>query len=61
MTLRAAREKSNKTQVRVAEESGISEVAYQSYEYGSRLPRVDVAIRIADALGTTAEALFRGK
>ena len=59
MALRATREQSGKTQAQVAKEVGISEVAFQMYEYGKRLPRVDIAIRIAEALGTTVEALFR--
>ena len=49
------------TQVQVAEQVGVTEVCYQLYESGKRVPRVDVAIRIARALGTTVEALFLGK
>lgn len=56
--LRAARKKSGKTQAQVAREAGISEVSFQTYEYGQRLPRVDTAIRIAQAVGCTAEELF---
>ena len=50
MELRAARERSGKTQAQVAREARISEVAYQQYEYDKREPRVRTAIRIADAL-----------
>lgn len=57
-TLKAARKKSGKTQAQVAKEAGISERVFQTYEYGQRLPRVDTAIRIAQAVGCTAEELF---
>lgn len=57
--LKATREQSGKTQAQVAREVGVAERVYQSYEYNEIRPRVDVAIRIADALGTTVEALFR--
>ena len=58
MELRAAREKSGKTQAQVAKEAGISEQAYQRYEYGKREPGVRTAIRIAHALKSTVEKLF---
>lgn len=56
--LRAAREASGKTQAQVAREVGVSEVAYQLYEYDKREPGVRTAIRIAEALNSTVEALF---
>ncbi len=59
MALKAAREKSGKTQAQVAKEAGVTERVYQGYEYDKNEPRVRTAIRIADALGTTVEALFR--
>ena len=49
--LRAAREKSGKTQAQVAKETGISEAQYQNIEYDKSEPRVRTAIRIANALG----------
>lgn len=58
MKLRAAREKSGKTQAQAAKETGISVRVYQYYEAGIKLPRVDVAIRIARIMGTTVEELF---
>ena len=58
MELRAAREKSGKTQAQVAKEAGVSEQAYQRYEYGKREPGVRTAIRIAHALKSTVEKLF---
>ena len=48
--LKEAREKVNLTQVKVAEQVGITEVSYQNYEYGERIPRVDIAIAIAEVL-----------
>ena len=58
MTLRAAREQSGKTQAQVAKDAGVSELAYQRYEYGKRIPSATAAIRIARALGNTVEELF---
>lgn len=51
--LRAARAKTGKAQAQVAQEVGITEVAYQNYESGRREPKVGIAIRIADALHIT--------
>lgn len=51
MALRAAREKSGKTQAQMAKEAGVMEQMYQRYEYGKSEPGVRTAIRIADALG----------
>ena len=58
MQLRAAREKSGKTQAQVAREANIAERLYQDYEYGKREPGVRTAIRIARALDSTVEVLF---
>ena len=58
MELRAAREQSGKTQAQVAKEAGITEVAYQRYEYDKVEPGVRTAIRIAQALNSTVEELF---
>lgn len=46
------------TQVQVAMQAGVTEVCYQCYEAGKRLPRVDVAIRIARAVDGSVEDLF---
>lgn len=56
--LRTAREKSGKTQSQVAREIGIPTLSYQRYEYGTSEPGVRTAIRIANVLDTTVEALF---
>ena len=58
MKLRAAREKSGKTQAQVAKDAHIAERLYQEYEYDKCEPGVRTAIRIARALNSTAEALF---
>ena len=58
MELRAARERSGKTQAQVAKEAGVSEQAYQRYEYDKREPGVRTANRIAKALNSTAEELW---
>lgn len=58
MELRAAREKSGKTQKQVAMETGISEAQYQNIEYDRNEPRVRTAIRIARALESSVEELF---
>ncbi len=59
MELRAAREKSGKTQAQVAKETGIAEAAYQRYEYDKVEPRVRTAIRIADAIGVKSYKDFK--
>lgn len=56
--LRVIREKSGLTQKQVAQAVGILEQSYQRYEYGSVLPAVNIAIKIAKTLNTTVEALF---
>ena len=58
MQLRAAREKSGKTQAQVAKEAEVDVRLYQYYESGEKEPGVRKAIRIARVLGSTAEALF---
>ena len=58
MDLRAAREKEGLTQKQVAEKIGISEMSYQRIEYNKQTPRLQTAIRIAQALNSTVEKLF---
>lgn len=53
------RNKTGLTQVEVAEKAEIKERAYQNYEAGERIPRADVAIRIADALGVKSLRQFK--
>ena len=49
------------TQEQLALRVGISLRGYKTYEAGERIPRADVAIRIAKVLGTTVEALFQDR
>lgn len=56
--LEAARTAKHLTQERLAALVGVSLRAYKTYEAGERLPRVDVAIRIARIFGATVEDLF---
>ena len=59
MELQAAREQSGKTQAQVAKEVGITEVAYQRYEYDKREPGVRTEIRIARFLNSKVYDLFQ--
>lgn len=58
MALKAAREKSGKTQAQVAKEAKVSERSYLYYEKGTKEPRARTAIRIARAVGSTVEEIF---
>lgn len=46
------------TQQKVAEIARVAIRTYQSAEYGQRVPNVDTANRIAQALDTTVDRLF---
>ena len=59
MKLRATRVASGKTQAQVAKEAKICEAQYQNIEYDKCEPGVRTAIRIAKALGSTVEKLFK--
>ena len=56
--LKERREALNLTQKEVADRVGIAVQVYQRYEYGERLPQVDVAIAISEILNSTVEELF---
>ena len=58
LTLTAARKRSGKTQKQVAKEIGVTEIAYKTYEYGTRTPSAPTGNSIARVLGTTSEVLF---
>lgn len=47
----AERKKTEKSQYQVAEEAGMAQSTYASYETGARNPSVSVAKRIAAVLG----------
>ena len=59
--LETARMGKRLTQEQLALRVGISLRGYKTYEAGERIPRADVAIRIAGALDSTVEALFGAK
>lgn len=52
------RSKAGLTQVQVAKKADIAERAYQNYEAG-RMPKADIAIRIADAVGVKSYKDFK--
>ena len=54
-----ARDDRGLTQAQIAEKAGISVAAYQRYEYGSRKPNAEIAIRIAEALGVVEFEKFK--
>lgn len=57
--LREARDKiPGLTQAEIAKKAGITTRAYQIYESGERIPRADVAVRIAKIVKSTVEKLF---
>lgn len=58
--LKAARTKSGKTQLQVAQETGLNIRMYQNYEYGMNDNAIKTAIKIAIALGSTVEQLWGG-
>ena len=59
INLKKARESLGLSQKVVATKAGITERGYQNYELGLRKPNVDTALRIATALNSTVEELFR--
>lgn len=58
VNLRAARERSGKTQTQVAREVNISPTHYQNIEYGKSAPSIWTAIRISRALGVAMEDIW---
>lgn len=56
--LRQAREKAKLTQTEVAEKAGITPMCYQRYEYGVRVPKVTVALKLAEILNVGISELF---
>lgn len=58
--LKAARQKSGKTQQQVAKETGLDIRMYQNYEYGMNANAIHTAIKIAGSLNSTVEQLWGG-
>lgn len=57
-TIRKLRKRLNKTQEDIALESGITKMSYQRYERGELEPKFSKAVRIAEALHTTPQAIW---
>lgn len=57
--IRQRRKELHLTQKQVAERAELRESQFQSYEYDKTLPSVAAAIRIAQALDTTVESLYK--
>lgn len=58
-SIKTKREALKLTQKQVAERANITEAQFQRYEYGKNVPTVTLALRIASALNTTVEDLYK--
>ena len=58
-TLRQERDRLGLTQAALAERVGVSRKTINTVENGVFVPSTTLALRLAAALGTTVEALFR--
>lgn len=56
-SIRTLRSKRNLTQKELAELSGVSESSLRSYELGTRYPKAECIVAIAEALGVPPETL----
>lgn len=56
--LQAAREAKGWTQVKLAMETGISQQSITYYETGTRVPSLEVAVKLAKSLNTTIDYLI---
>src|SRR4051812_27679336 len=56
--VRIARDRARLTQAELARRAGVSRALVAAVEAGRHAPAVDAALRLAAALGSTAEALF---
>ena len=59
--LRKARKRVHMSQATLSGATGVSVVAICKYESGQMLPTVITAVKLAEVLGTTCEALVSGK
>ena len=57
--LKKTRKDAGLTQKEVAERCGITEGAYQKYEYNKRVPILFIALKIAKVLNSKVEILFQ--
>jgi putative molybdopterin biosynthesis protein len=58
-TLPELRNAAGKSQGQLANDIGISRQAYSAIEHGTSTPSTEIALRLATALNTTVESLFR--
>lgn len=58
--IRRLRDEQGMTQEELAAASGVSRVSVQKYEADVNRPPLDVAVRLADALGVCVDQLARG-
>lgn len=56
--IRLARANARMTVQELSEKSDVALWSIYHYEYGDRIPRVDTALRLAAALGTTLDVLI---
>ncbi|MBR3795737.1 MAG: helix-turn-helix transcriptional regulator [Clostridia bacterium] len=61
MNIRVRRETIGMNQQELADAAGVSRVAITRYESGQRVPPLDIAVRIAAALGCKADDLIDHK
>lgn len=59
--LKKAREDAGLKQHEVAEKLGITLTSYQRFEYGTRLPSLNTAFKLAEILGRTVDELFKNQ
>lgn len=61
VNLKHFRQTARVTQKQMAERLGMTENAYQNYEYGKREPKLDVLIQIAEILEVSIDDLLLKK
>lgn len=59
--VRECREKLGLTQQELAQKVGLSQESISQYENGTRIPNINVAKRIATALGESLDEIFFGR
>lgn len=59
-SLKRERMRSGLSQAELAEMLGVTQGVISMYENGSKVPTVPLAVKIAQTLGTTCEAMCKG-
>ena len=52
------RNKKNISQKKLAEIVGVTQVAISQYETGKSVPKINIAVKLADVFGVTCEELY---